>query len=97
MGLGHRKAVAWIQERREHDQMTGLPRDLKHDNRRATRVKERYVANKAAMHDNKWRRIKEREQPDENRGAPGGIRSGNVSHTKPRASLRSKGFRRSAK
>lgn len=53
----------------------------------------RDAANRQRKHDARWQRIKEREQPDELRGAPGGIRSGNVTRTRPRASLRSKGHR----
>lgn len=73
--------------------MTELPRDLKHKNRSSLKARERHDANQAVKHAKKWQRIRDREQPDELKGAPGGIRSGNVTRTKSRASLRSKGHR----
>ena len=66
---------------------------FKEGGREMATATEKDAATRQRKHDEKWRRIKEREQPDELRGAPGGIRSGNVTTRKPRASLRSKGHR----
>ena len=73
--------------------MTELPRDLKHNNRRATRARERHAATKSAKHAEKWRKLDEMERPAPLGGAPGDIRAGNVSRTKPHARVSSKGHR----
>ena len=93
MASGHCEKALGIQEKEEHDQMTELPRDLKHNNRRATRAKERHTATRAAKHAEKWRRLDEMERSDPLGGATGGIRAGNVSRTKPHARVSSKGHR----
>lgn len=71
----------------------GLPRELRHANRKARRARENHDANRQIKHDNRRRRFAEMEQADPLRGRSGGIRSGNVARTKPRASLRSRGHR----